>query len=383
MNFDSTATDEEFEGVAKPRPFRLEVPQSRLDWIARRVADAHIGYAPSDDIGWKYGTDAAYLAEVRDYWRDLYEWRKAEASFNAFPQFVADIEGIAIHFYHVRGAAGATGDNYPVIFSHGWPGSVLEFLEVIPLMTARGYDVVVPSLPGYGFSGRPDKPISRTDIARIWRILMTDVLGYQRFGAQGGDWGAPITYTLAQQHSDVVGAYHLNLLHVRPGPHSTPEEVEWRRQSANFLAVEGAYSHQQMTKPQTIGLALADSPIGFASWVLEKYRSWADCDGNIEKAFSKDELITSIMTYIVSDNVQAAMWLYYSLQTVEPVSERIPVPMGFSGFKEQVAPPPRAAAERVFNVVHWTEMPRGGHFAAWEEPALFAQEVASFFDRWR
>lgn len=178
------------------RPFRLEAPKARLDWIADRVANAVIGYAPDDDDDWKYGTDARYLAEFRDYWRDRYDWAAAQDAFNALPQYVAEIEGIAVHFYRLPATSGGKG--YPLILSHGWPGSVLEFLEAMPLLAARGYDVVVPSLPGYGFSGRPRRPIGAGDIARIWHTLMTEVLGYPRFGAQGGDWGASVTTALAQ-----------------------------------------------------------------------------------------------------------------------------------------------------------------------------------------
>jgi pimeloyl-ACP methyl ester carboxylesterase len=365
------------------KPFTLNVPQERLDWIARRVADARIGYAPDDDVDWKYGTDARYLADLRDYWRDHYSWRSAEAAFNTQPQFVATIEGIPIHFYHVRGAAGAEGQGYPIILSHGWPGSVLEFLKVIPLLAARGYDVVVPSLPGYGFSGRSARPISAADIARMWRRLMTEVLGYQRFGAQGGDWGSAITMALAQNHSDVVGAFHVNMLFHRLNQHATPEEIRWQADTTASFAKEGTYYLQQMRKPQTIGLALADSPIGFAAWVLEKYRAWSDCGGVVEKSFSKDDLITSIMTYLVSDNVQSAIWLYYSLNFARPSEQKINVPLGFAEFKEMRAPPPRSALEHLFNIVRWSKMPRGGHFAAWEQPVLFADEVASFFSCWR
>ena len=364
------------------RPFRLEVPQARLDWIERRVADAVIGYAPDDDADWKYGTDAHYLGTFRDHWRDRYDWSAAQARFNALPQYVAEIEGIAVHFYHLPARTGERG--YPIILSHGWPGSVLEFLEAMQLLAARGYDVVVPSLPGYGFSGRPPRPIGAGDIARMWRTLMVDVLGYPRFGAQGGDWGASVTTALAQNHADVVAAFHLNYLAHRPSGEMSAEEAEWFKAARRRMNDVGAYSKQMTSRPQTIGLALADTPIGFASWVLEKYRAWSDNDGDIETAFSKDQLITSVMTYLVSDNVQAAMWLYNSMTTARPTDGGpIAVPMGFARFPRETIPPPRAAAEKRFNIVHWQELPKGGHFAAWEQPELFAEEVAGFFDRWR
>jgi len=365
------------------KPFTLAVPQKRLDWITRRVADAHIGYAPDDD-DWQYGTNAAYLGELREYWRDHYDWRRAEAAFNAFPQFVAEIDHIGVHFYHVRGAPGAPGGGFPIILTHGWPGSVLEFLEVIPLLVARGYDVVVPSLPGYGFSQRPPRPIGARTIASMWRRLMVDVLGYARFGAQGGDWGAPITFQLAHDHADAVAAIHVNMMVFRPTPDQiTPEVRAWIEQGSKAMAGEGSYAAQQTHKPQTLGLALADSPIGFASWLLEKFRSWTDCRGNVEMSLTKDAIITGIMTYLVSDNVQASFWLYNTLKLLAPFDHRIEVPLGFAEFREIRDPPPCAAIASVYNLVRWNKMARGGHFAAWEEPELFAEEVASFFDQWR
>ncbi|MCB2078335.1 MAG: alpha/beta fold hydrolase [Novosphingobium sp.] len=365
------------------QPFRLDVPRDRLDWIERRVADAVIGYAPEDDADWKYGTDARYLAGFRDYWRDCYDWQAAQDAFNALPQYSAEIEGIAIRFYHVPATGGGKG--YPVILSHGWPGSVLEFLDVIPRLAARGYDVVVPSLPGYGFSGRPGRPIAATDVARMWRTLMVDVLGYSRFGAQGGDWGASITTALAREHADVVGAFHLNYLAHTPRKDMSDAEAEWFRASRRRFREVGSYSQQMTHRPQTLGLALSDTPIGFASWVLEKYRAWSDNDGDIESAFTKDQLITSVMTYLVSSNVQAAMWLYASMTQARPsaFSGRVEPPFGLAVFPRETAPPPREAVEEKFNIVHWKDMPRGGHFAAWEQPEIFADEVAGFFDRWR
>lgn len=366
------------------RPWILSVPQDRLDWIARRVADAHIGYAPDGDADWKYGTDARYLAAFRDHWRDRYDWRAAEARINAIPQFEALIEGVPIRFFHQRATDGG-GRGFPLILSHGWPGSVLEFIEAIPLLAARGYDVVVPSLPGYGFSGRPPRPISATDIARMWRALMVDGLGYTRFGAQGGDWGASVTTALARDHGDAVSSFHLNYLAHTPGKQMTRAEAEWLAASRKRFRVVGSYSQQMMHRPQTIGLALADTPIGFASWVLEKYRAWSANDGNLESAISRDDLITSVMTYLAGDNVQAAMWLYTSMAEARPsaFAGRIAPPFGLAVFPKETPPPPREAVESRFNVVHWREQPRGGHFAAWEQPELFADEVAGFFGQWR
>jgi microsomal epoxide hydrolase len=357
---------------------RIAIDQSVLDRIARRVADAETGYAPIDDSDWMYGTDAKWLASLRDYWRDEYDWRVAEEKFNAHPQFRCEIDGIDIHFFHFRAPSGA---GYPLILTHGWPGSPLEFMEAAPLLAKQGFDVVVPSLPGYAFSGRPPRPMGPATVASLWRKLMTDGLGYRRFGAQGGDWGSVVTRELGRAHADVVGAIHLNLMHHTPGAEPTSEELEWQQGFMGLMMVNGAYGFIQGTRPQTIGLALGDTPIGFAGWVIEKCRAWSDCNGNVESVFSKDALITNVMTYLVTGNVQAAIWMYNGLGT-DPFSPApIEVPTGFAEFPAEFIPPaPRSAVEKCVNIVRWTKMPKGGHFAAWEQPELFVREVGAFFN---
>ena len=363
------------------RPFRVAVPDEKLARIRTKLELAEIGYAPAGDADWRYGVDAAYLAGFRDYWLACYDWRAAERALNAFPQFHAEIDGIDIHFYHVPGDG---ADPYPLILTHGWPGSVVEFLAAIPLLTAQGYTLVVPSLPGYGFSGRPPAPIGPRRTAALWRRLMTDALGYRRFGAQGGDWGAMVTRALGHDHSDVVAAIHLTMLHHRPSGAPAPEVAEYLARVAALMRREGGYSAEHATKPQTIGLALADTPIGFAGWVLEKNRTWTDCHGDLESVLSKDQLITNIMTYLVNDAVQSAIWMYAGVTVEDAAMDRIGVPTGFAEFPaEFLPPPPRAAVEQDFNLVHWRRMAAGGHFAAWEQPVLFAAEVAGFFAQWR
>lgn len=378
------------------RPFHVDVPQAKLDAIRARVENAWIGYAPDDDADWKYGTDAAYLAEFRHYWLEGYDWRHAEADLNRFPQFIARIEDIDVHFYHVRGSG---ADPFPIILTHGWPGSVAEFLGVIDRLAnpgnyggdpEQGLTVVVPSLPGYGFSSRPARPIGPMRTAALWRKLMVDVLGHARFGAQGGDWGAGVTMALGRDHPDVVAAIHLNLIFNIVLPDGGGDDDyradyrAWQDERARMMASESAYAAQQATKPQTIALALADSPVGFAGWVLEKCRSWSDCHGELESRFSKDQLITNIMTYLVNDAVGSAIWMYYGSRRESPPPQRVEVPVGFAAFPAEPFPsPPRAVAETALNIVRWNTMPAGGHFAAWEEPALFAEEVRSFFAGWR
>jgi len=361
---------------------RIDVDQAVLDRIQRRVADAVIGYAPEGDGDWRYGVDARWLSGLRDYWRDHYDWRAAEAAFNQVPQYRGEIDGLDIHCFVFRAPG---GDGFPLLLTHGWPGSPLEFMRAGPLLAEQGFDVVVPSLPGYGFSGRPPAPIGLERIADTWRRLMVDGLGYARFGAQGGDWGSVVTRYLGINHADVVSAIHLNMLHHTPGPEPTPEETEWSNRMMLLTMMDSAYALIHSTRPQTIGLALADSPVGFAGWVIEKCRAWSDCGGDVESVFSKDELLTNLMTYLVTDNVQSGIWLYHSLMSGGSFSPGpITVPTGFAEFPAEFIPPaPRAAVEKSVNIARWTKMERGGHFAAWEQPELFAGEVGAFFADYR
>jgi microsomal epoxide hydrolase len=357
-------------------PTRIDISQAILDRIARRVADAEIGYAPDDDRDWKYGVDAAWLAGLRDFWRDHYDWRAAEARFNEHLQFRCEIDGVRIHVLQFR----ATGGGYPIVLTHGWPGSPLEFMAAAPLLAKQGFDVIVPSLPGYGFSGRPPRPIGPAQVASMWRALMVDGLGYRRFGAQGGDWGSAVTRALARNHGDVVGAIHLNMMPLGGAGDGSVEVAEWRARAAALQMREGAYGMIHRTKPQTIGLALADSPVGFAGWVIEKCRSWSDCGGDVESVFSKEALLTNVMTYLVTGNVQSGIWMYNGLGAEAFSPEPITTPTGFAEFPAEFIPPaPRTAVEKVVNIVRWTQMPKGGHFAAWEQPGDFAREVGDFF----
>jgi microsomal epoxide hydrolase len=356
-------------------PFSIAVPDAVLDRIQERLTRATIGYAPEDDGDWRYGTDRAFLAELIAHWRDRYSWREAEAGLNALPQFRARIDGIDIHFYHLRNGG------FPLILTHGWPGSVVEFQRAMPLLAAQGFDLVIPSLPGYAWSGRPQGPIGAGDVARIWRTLMTDVLGYRRFGAQGGDWGSAVTFRLGREHQDVVAAIHLNLFQaLRPqGPDEVDESDYWRR-VGELTMRESAYMLEHMTKPQTIGLALHDNPVGWAAWVIEKFHGWSDRRKPFEQSFSKDQLITNLMTYLVNDAVISSIWLYRGIVGEVPNAGRVEVPTGLALYPGEFYPyPSRAAAERAFNLQRWTEMTKGGHFAAMEEPQDFAADVGSFF----
>jgi pimeloyl-ACP methyl ester carboxylesterase len=363
------------------QPFSIAVPQGKLDRIAAKLALSEPGYAPEDDAGWRYGADAAWLAGLLEYWRRDYDWRRCEAELNRLPQFRARIDDLDLHFIHVRATGAEKG--LPLILTHGWPGSVIEFLGVIEPLSQMGFDLVIPSLPGFGFSGRPRTVIGPRRTAQLWRTLMTDVLGYSRFGAQGGDWGSAVTTWLGHDHAEMVAAIHLNLF---AAPASTAEDdaetAAYRERMGAVQRAESAYMMEQATKPQTIGLALADTPIGFAAWICEKFHGWGDTQGDIESRFSKDRLLDNAMIYLVNDAVQSSIWMYRSIFTEGRPDRRVTVPTGLALYPAEFLPyPPRSAAERAYNVADWAEMKAGGHFAALEEPAAFAANVGAFFSR--
>jgi pimeloyl-ACP methyl ester carboxylesterase len=361
-----------------PEPFRIDVPQTVLDRIQAKLADTRIGYMPQDDDRWRYGMDAHYLAELVDYWRRTYDWRREEEKLNRWPQFRAEVDGTSIHFYHVRGAAERP---IPILLTHGWPGSVAEFQGVIPPLVEAGFSLVVPSLPGFGWSGRPQRPIGPKKVADMWRSLMVDVLGYDRFFAQGGDFGSAVTAQLGINHPDVVAAIHLNFF-MAPLPDSDAdaELLEYWRAVAALTEAESGYHHEHATKPQTIGLALHDNPVGWAAWVVEKFWRWGDTKGDIESRFSKDHLITNLMTYLVNDTVMSSIWMYYGTQHEERSPGPVPVPTALAHFPGEFYPmPSHALAERQHKVARYTTMPSGGHFAAMEEPDAFAQDLIAFF----
>lgn len=359
------------------RPFQIAVPEAVLTRIAHRLGDTRVGYAPEGG-GWQWGTDRAYLAEFVTYWRDRYDWRAAEAELNRHPQFLADVDGVPIHFYHVRGDGSRT---VPILLTHGWPGSVIEFQAVIPMLAGAGFDVVVPSLPGYGWSGRPARPIGPATVASMWRTLMVERLGYPRFFAQGGDWGSAVTQQLGISHNDVVAAIHLNFfLALPPGSSEGSELAEYWRAVAALMREESGYHHQQGTRPQTLGLALHDNPVGWASWLLEKFRRWGDTGGDIESRFSKDHLITNMMSYLVTDSVISSLWMYFGSNQERRAAGPVQVPTALAHFPGEFYPmPSRRLAEQAYNVQQWTKLPSGGHFAAMEEPEAFAADVIAFF----
>jgi len=375
-------------------PFRIAVPDAVLTDLRERLARTRL----PDEMpgsGWTYGTNLAYLRDLIAYWRDRYDWRAAEARLNALPQFRASVGGLGIHFIHARGVGPKP---LPLVITHGWPGSVAEFQEIIgPLSDparhggdpADAFDVVAPSMPGYGFSDHPAEPGMQPDrIAALWAELM-DGLGYRRFGAQGGDWGAMVTTYLGAKHADLVVGIHLNLIIAFPEDRKNPpmdgvtqEEIADLMRMPEFLREETGYQRIQGTKPQTLAYALNDSPAGLAAWIVEKFRSWSDCDGNVERRFSKDQLLTNIMLYWVPETANSSCRLYYEAQHAgmfPPAGFRVEVPTGCALFPGEMFKPPRVWAEKMFNVQRWTRFPSGGHFAAMEEPKAFVEDVRAFF----
>lgn len=378
-------------GSSLPRRFEVAVPSGTVARILARLADADWASCPIDDVDWIYGTDSHWLLEFVDHWLNRYDWRAAETALNRWPQFVAQIQGMDIHFYHVRGSS---PQPRPLLLTHGWPGSVVEFLGCIDQLAhperfggrpEEGFDLVIPSLPGYGFSGRPARPLGPRAVAALWRTLMVDVLGYRGFVAQGGDWGAAVSSWLAVDHADVTRALHLNMVPswvMSTSASPEPDEAAYHAKVAAMRVAEMGYFAVQSTKPQTLALALTDTPLGFAAWACEKFRTWGDTSGNIDNRFSRDTLITNLMLYLVNGAVGPALWMYRGRAEESPpgsVQPRVVIPTGVALFPAEVIPyPPLAMAQAAYNIVRWTPMPAGGHFAALEEPERFSQELRSF-----
>jgi len=374
--------------------FAIRISDAVLADLARRI-DTTRWPDELENAGWEYGSNLAYMRSLAEYWRHSYDWRREEAILNRLPQFRLAIEGFHIHFVHVRGKGPAP---LPLIVTHGWPGSFVEMLKLIPLLTdptAHGgsaedaFDVIVPSLPGYGFSDRPrERGMDPKKIATLWVRLM-EGLGYQRFGAQGGDWGSIISIALGLDHAKRMIAIHLNYIagrfllggtmNVQPDDEIASAYLEQLR---GWWDAEGGYSHEQTTKPQTLGYGLNDSPVGLAAWIIEKFRTWSDCAGDVESVFTRDQLLTNIMLYWVTQTAPSSARLYYESRQ-RPLSlsrsNRVEPPVAVAVFPKEIAMPPRALAERGLNIARWTEMPKGGHFAAMEQPELLAKDLREFF----
>ena len=373
------------------RPFTIHIPDEAIDDLHRRLG-AIRWPASLDDESWDDGASISFMRRLADHWRRGFDWRAQEERLNRLPQYLMNVAGTDIHFVHRRGVGPAP---LPLLMTHGWPGSFVEFELVIPLLTDPGahggdpadaFDVVAPSLPGYGFSPAPKRGgISSREIAGLWRGLMAG-LGYETFGAQGGDIGAGVSTWLGRLFPDSILGIHLNFIpgSYRPAldaPISADEQAFLDRTAAWGLA-EGAYALMQATKPQTLAFSLTDSPVGLAAWIAEKFRSWSDCDGDVERVFSLDALLTDISIYWFGDSLNASLRLYKENRRQPLVfapGERVIPPLGMAVFPHELMLPPRSWVERVFDVRQWTRMPAGGHFAALEQPERLAADIRAFF----
>ena len=376
------------------RPFEIAVDQAVLDDLQARL---NLTRWPDEvaGSGWDYGSNLAYMKELVEYWRTGFDWRAQERQLNAFNHSQSRVDGLDIHFIHERGVGPAP---MPLVITHGWPSCFFEMTKIIPLLADPGrhggdpadaFDVVAPSLPGYGFSQASHEPGMQVQkVADLWAKLMTENLGYPRFAAQGGDIGTGVTARLGYGHSDKLYGIHLTSV-TRPtpylGPGSRPltdAEDALVKQRDRWFMDEGGYNHIQGTKPQTLSYGLNDSPAGLAAWIVEKYRTWSDCHGDIESRYTKDELLTIVTIYWVTNSIGSSVRMYKenqsSLWTMGP-DEKVPAPAGMAMFPQEISRPPREWAERSYNVLRFEEMPRGGHFAALEEPELLAGEIRAFF----
>ena len=373
------------------KPFKIDIPDKELEEIYLKVKNYRWHEMP-DDGGWEYGTNIDYMKEISNYWIKDFDWRKHETKINKFSNFTTIVDDIEIHFIYEKGS----GPNpTPLLLMHGWPGSVFEFLHIIEKLAhpekfggkeEDAFDVVIPSLPGFGFSGRPIKPIGPRKMAAVLNKLMIKNLNYKSYLAQGGDWGATIANWIGYDHSINCKAIHINCLTMRhPDGPQTSEEEEWQNKFDKDQIMQDGYRTQQATKPQTLSYGMMDSPVGVAAWILEKMYFWSDLkDNNIESVYSKDTLLANIMLYVVTKTFNTASWIYYGRREeggryFPKNFKKIEVPTAIAVFPAEMSTwPPKSYVERIFNVKQWTEMQNGGHFAALEQPDLLINDIVKF-----
>lgn len=377
-------------------PFTLQTDPRALVDLRTRLRATRWPDSP-EDAGWSLGVDVDYFRELVAYWADEFDWSAQEAALNRLPHVRVPVAGLGIHAVHAR-AVDPVGPVLPLVLCHGWPDSFWRYTKVIPLLTDPGshgadpadaFDVVVPDMPGFGYSDRP-RGAARDwhDVAGMWTELMA-ALGYQRFGTAGGDMGSHVSRFLALDHPDRVVAVHRTdaglPVFLGDPAELTQEERDWMAGAAAWGATEGGYAAIHRTKPQTAAVGLTDSPAGLAAWIVEKLRAWSDCDGDVERSYTRDEILTNLTIYWLTGTIGSSRQVYRANAAIPPAeyARRVEVPSGFAIFAGDVVRPPRAWAERVANVVRFTEPPRGGHFAAFEEPELYAQELREFFRPYR
>lgn len=374
-----------------PEPFLIDVPEPILIDLKARLKRARWPDQAPDTEDWSLGSNLSYMRRLIGYWADGYDWRERERLLNRFAQFTTDIAGQRVHFLHEKGRGPSP---CPLLLSHGWPGSVVEFQQLIPRLTdpvayggdpADNFTVIAPSLPGYGFSFQPGQQRSGiTEIADLFADLM-HMLGYSRFASHGHDWGAAITTRLGYAHRDKLLGIHLNLLPMprEPVEAVTEEETAFNAQLAGWLREETGYSAIMATRPQTLAYGLTDSPVGLAAWIVEKFQRWSDCEGDLEGHISRDTLLDNIMLYWATGAINSSFWPYHARHHGAPLlppGAKVTVPLGYAEFPKEILKPPRSVAEHSYaDIRRWTVMKRGGHFAAMEDPDALAEEIRAFF----
>ena len=373
------------------RDFKVNFTEKEISSVYQKIKDYPWITMPDLD-GWEHGTNKKYLKELCDYWVSEFDWYKHEKEINSFENFITNVEGTDIHFIKKKGS---NPNSTPLLLMHGWPGSIIEFLNIIDKLaspekygadTKNSFDVIVPSLPGFGFSGKPTKPIGPRKMAEMLNKLMIENLGYKNYMAQGGDWGATIANWIGYDHSKFCNAIHINCLTMRhpDGPQSD-DEKDWQKRFDKDQIMQDGYRTQQATKPQSLSYGMMDSPVGIAAWIIEKMYFWSDLkDNNLESVYSKDTLIANIMVYILAKSFNTASWIYFGRREeggrfFPKNFKKITVPTAAAIFPAEMSEwPPRSYVERIFNIKQWSEMPGGGHFAALEKPDLLVNDIRKF-----
>ena len=376
--------------------FKIQISDKTLEDLSFRLSNTKWPNQLKDS-NWESGTKKDYMQSLISYWRSDYNWRSQENNLNSYAQFKCNVDGIDIHFFYEKGK----GPNpMPIILTHGWPDSFVRYQKIIPLLTDPvsfggnandSFDVIIPSLPGFGFSSIPEySGYNNSRVADLWAKLMTEKLGYTKFAAAGGDIGSGVTRYLALNYSELLVGIHLtdigiirDILTSMSENSLSSQELQYKKTVQQWLAQEGGYMSIQSTKPLTLAYGLSDSPVGLAAWIIEKFHSWSDCNGNLENTYSMDELLTNIMIYWLTNTIGSSARMYYENTHSLPPMKEIKVPTGLALFPEDILLPPREWAEKKLNVIHWTEMPRGGHFTAMEEPELFVEDVRKFYRMFR
>lgn len=378
--------------MTETRPFEVSWTEAQVSAVLDQVRAYPWPPTPEVADGWAYGCDASYLRELCAYWSDGYDWRAARDELNRFPQFISRIEDFDIHYVHVVGEAKGAR---PLLITHGWPGSHYEFWDSIEKLAfpsrfggdpKDAFDVVVPSLPGFGFSSKPARPVGQRLTARLFNTLMRDVLGYGSYLAQGGDWGGLVTSWLGFDHAPHVCGIHLNMIGFRPsGPPQGEAEIGWITRQNAAMDLMGAYFRLQASRPQSLAWMAAGNPVGQAAWIAERFHDWSDLSAkSLDEAHPKHRLLTNIMIYVMTGSFTTGAWYYRGLLEEGGVAlsdgQRCETPTAFANFPGEplYSAPPRSWAERAYNIVRWSQMPRGGHFAAMEEPDLYVEEVRAW-----